>query len=88
MQSPSVKTAPALRTDDQDYGLPRWCGGKEFACPCRRRRRLGFNPWVGKISWRRAWQPAIVFLPEKIPRTGEPGGLVHGVIKSQMRQSN
>ena len=25
----------------------------------------GFNPWVGKIPWRRAWQPAAVFLPEK-----------------------
>ena len=24
--------------------------------------RLGFDPWVGKISWRRAWQPTPVFL--------------------------
>ena len=23
---------------------------------CRRHRRCGFDPWVGKISWRRAWQ--------------------------------
>ena len=22
-----------------------------------------FDPWVGKISWRRAWQPTPVFLP-------------------------
>ena len=22
-----------------------------------------FNPWVGKIPWRRAWQPTAVFLP-------------------------
>ena len=22
-----------------------------------------FNPWVGKIPWRRAWQPTPVFLP-------------------------
>ena len=21
-----------------------------------------FDPWVGKIPWRRAWQPTIVFL--------------------------
>ena len=21
------------------------------------------NPWVGKIPWRRAWQPTPVFLP-------------------------
>ena len=26
-------------------------------------RRWGFNPWVGKISWRRKWQPTLVFLP-------------------------
>ena len=25
--------------------------------------RLGFNPWVGKIPWRRPWQPTPVFLP-------------------------
>ena len=25
--------------------------------------RLGFDPWVGKIPWRRAWQPTSVFLP-------------------------
>ena len=35
-------------------GLPRWLSGKESACQCR---RLGFNPWVGKIPWRRKWQP-------------------------------
>ena len=23
----------------------------------------GFNPWVRKIPWRRAWQPSPVFLP-------------------------
>ena len=26
-------------------------------------RTHGFNPWVGKILWRRAWQPTLVFLP-------------------------
>ena len=25
--------------------------------------RQGFDPWVGKIPWRRAWQPTPVFLP-------------------------
>ena len=24
---------------------------------------IGFNPWVGKIPWRRAWQPTPVFFP-------------------------
>ena len=26
-------------------------------------RRPQFNPWAGKIPWRRAWQPTPVFLP-------------------------
>jgi len=26
-------------------------------------RRTRFNPWVRKIPWRRAWQPAPVLLP-------------------------
>ena len=28
-------------------------------------RRCGFDPWLGKIPWRRKWQPTPVFLPEK-----------------------
>ena len=32
---------------------------------CRRRRKHGFDPWVGKIHWRRKWQPTPLFLPGK-----------------------
>ena len=28
-------------------------------------RRHGFNPWIGKIPWRRKWQPTQIFLPAK-----------------------
>ena len=28
-------------------------------------RRPGFDPWVGKIPWRREWQPTPVFVPRK-----------------------
>ena len=27
------------------------------------KRNCGFNPWVRKILWRRAWQPIPVLLP-------------------------
>ena len=37
--------------------------GKESACPNAGDMRCGFEPWVGKIPWRRAWQPTPVFLP-------------------------
>ena len=39
--------------------------------------------WVGKIPWRRVWQPTLVFLPGEAPWTEEPGrATVHGVLKS------
>ena len=34
-------------------------------CQSRKCRRCGFDPWVGKIPWRRNWQLAPVFLPGK-----------------------
>ena len=37
--------------------------------------RPGFDPWIGKIPWRRAWQPIPVFFPRESPWTEEPGGL-------------
>ena len=45
--------------------FPGGSDGKESACQCRRCRRCGFDPWVGKIPWRRKWQPSPVSLPEK-----------------------
>ena len=68
--------------------LPRWHSGKEFACQCRRHGRCGFDPWVGKISWRRKWQPTPVFLPGKFHGFGGWRSTVHGVTKSQTWLSN
>ena len=36
--------------------------GKAFCLQCGRPR---FDPWVGKILWRRKWQPTPVLLPGK-----------------------
>ena len=36
--------------------------GKGPACPRRRRKGRPFDPWVGKIPWRRAWPHTAVFL--------------------------
>ena len=38
-------------------------------------RETWFSPWVGKIPWRRAWKPTLVFLSGESPWTEEPGGL-------------
>ena len=33
--------------------LPRWRSGKESTCQCKRLKSRGFDPWIGKIHWRR-----------------------------------
>ena len=40
-------------------------GTAEKTTPMQETKRLGFDPWVGKILRRRNWQPAPVFLPQK-----------------------
>ena len=49
-------------------GFPGGASGKELAYQCRRHKRCGFDPWVGKIPWRRSWQPTPAFLPEEFHR--------------------
>ena len=41
-------------------GLPWWCRGQSV---CLQYGRTGFDLWIGKIPWRRKWQPTPVFLP-------------------------
>ena len=36
---------------------------KNLPANAGRHRRRGFDSWVRKIPWRRAWQPTPVFLP-------------------------
>ena len=51
----------------QDF--PGGASGKELVCQCD-----GFDPWVGKIPWRKVWQPTPVFLPRKSPWIEESRG--------------
>ena len=44
-------------------GFPGGASGKEPACQRKRCKRREFSPWVGKIPWRRAWRPTLVFSP-------------------------
>jgi len=37
--------------------------------------RPGFDLWIGKISWRRKWLSAPVFLPGESSWTEDPGRL-------------
>ena len=53
-------------------GFPGSSDGKQSACNVG---DLGSTHGVGKIPWRKAWQPTPVFLPGESPWTEEPGGL-------------
>ena len=55
-------------------GFSGGASGKEPICQCRRLKRLGLNPWVGKIPWRRARHKQRPWWTT-----------VHGVTKSQTR---
>ena len=36
---------------------------KNLPAKSQRHKKHEFNPWVGKIPWKRAWQPTPVFFP-------------------------
>ena len=53
---------------NRHFPLSKNTGGFPGSSVVKRRqygscRRPRFGPWVGKIPWRRKWQPAPVFLP-------------------------
>ena len=60
--------SPGQNTGGLPKGFPGGASGEEPACQYRRCKRCVFDPWVGKIPWRRKWQPIPVFLPGKSHR--------------------
>ena len=78
-----VNWAPAVYN-----GLPRWYSGKESVCQRRRFKKLGFDPWVGNIPWRRKWQPTAVHLPENPMDRGAWWAAVHDLTKTWTRLSD
>ena len=60
-------------------GFPGGASGKELACQCRRCKRRGFDPWVGKILLEKGMATHSSILAWRIPWTEESGGTVHGV---------
>ena len=52
-------------TNRSSHSLHDFPGGSDGKSVCLQCGRPGFNPWVGKIPWRRKWQPTPVLLPWK-----------------------
>ena len=58
-KTPTLKVNKHQEKLKKTTGLPWRLSGKESTCQCRRHE---FDPWVGKIPWRRKWQTIPVFL--------------------------
>ena len=69
-----IHTCIYIHTHTCKMWLPRWHGGKDSACQCRRHRIHQFHPWIEKIPWRRAWQPTPVSLSGKSHEQRSPAG--------------
>ena len=70
------------------WGLPRWLSGKESTYQSRRNKKCEFDPWVGKIPWRRKWQPTSVFLPGKFHAQRSIAGYSSCLHRVKIRLSN
>ena len=62
------------------WGIPWWLRRSSVCLQCG---RPGFDPLVGKIPWRRKWQPTPVLLPIKFHGWRSLLATVHGVAKSR-----
>ena len=72
------RSKPVIRVT---LGLPKWLSGNGYACQCR---RIGFDPWVRKIPWRRKWQSTPIFLPRKSHGQRSLGAIAHGIAKESV----
>ena len=52
----SDTTEPLTLSLSNTQRVPRELSGKDFTCQCKGHRRCKFDPWVGKIPWRRKWR--------------------------------
>ena len=66
----------------ESSGFPGGASGKESTCQCRKRKRCGFNPWVGKIPWRRKSNPLQDSCLENPMVRGAWWATDHGVVKN------
>ena len=70
-KSQAIPGLPSLFLGDQDFWDTSGMSGvsqvalvaKNPPVQCRRHKRCGFDPWIGKIPRGREWQPTPVFLP-------------------------
>ena len=67
MQTIVIKNT-CLQIENVTFSLPffsKWAFLVDQTIICLQWRRHGFDPWAGKMPWRRNWLPTPVFLPEE-----------------------
>ena len=69
------------------WDFPGGPSDKEATYQCRRHKSHGFDPWIGKIPWKRAKQPTAYSCLENPMDRGAWRATVHGVTQSRT-QSN
>ena len=79
---PSCSVTCCLRFYSILWGFPGGTSGKEPTCQCKRHKIHRFDPWVGKIPWRRLWQPIQYSCLENPMDRGAWQATVHRVSKS------
>ena len=91
---PSPSPTPTSSWSKATYSLsflsPWWLSWYRIHLQCR---RPGFDPWVGKMSWRREWLPTPVFWPEEFSPWGRkeldmPEGLSLPLVKKPRLDSS
>ena len=65
--------------------IPGGPSGQESICQSTRCKRHRFDPWVGKIHWKRKWQPTPIFLPGEFHQQRSLVGYSPWAAKSQTR---
>ena len=71
-----------LENDVVTTGFPGSASGKESTCQCRRCKRQGFDPWVGKIPWIGNGNPLQYSCLGNSVDRGAWWATVHGVAKN------
>ena len=74
MQTTVIKNT-CLQIENVIFSLPfysKWASLVNQTIICLKRRRHGFDPWAGKMPWRRDWLPTPVFLPGEFHKQRRP----------------
>ena len=79
----SITDGPQDQSENHNIYQPSLVQGQPQNSDRQRCHR--FNPCVGKIPWRRAWKPTLVFLPGEPMNRGAWQSTVHKVTMGQTR---